>query len=89
MPRNPYVCLVIVASLGGMGIGGLVGLVLIAIFGREGPALLPALMAVGQVAGQAGGALASFLVQVPRGSVGLPEGTTPAPAPVSPERKAA
>lgn len=67
-PRNPYICIVIVAILGGAGILNSLGVILLALNGKEAPQAIVAL------ASAALGALASFLVQVPRGTAGATGG---------------
>lgn len=71
MNRNPYLCLGIVAALAVVAIEGMAGLIVLGVWGREGPALLPCLVALSSAVGSSLGALSAFLVQPPRGSVGI------------------
>jgi hypothetical protein len=65
MPRNPYICITIVGIMGTVSVLGLVGIFVLALFGKQSPESMITIVA-GAV-----GALSSFLVQVPRGSVGF------------------
>lgn len=69
--RNPWLCLTIVGFIGLGGIIGGVGMVLLAVYGKDIPPALAMLTAA------TFGSLSSFLVQPPRGSVGTgpPNGT--------------
>lgn len=67
-PRNPWVCILIISILGLVAIGGTVGMVLLPIYGK------PVAGELNVLVGGALGSLSSFLVQVPRGSVGAPTG---------------
>jgi hypothetical protein len=70
--RNPYLCLAIVVGLIVTALSGTWGMVLVALNATDGPALLPALVALGATVTTCLGSLSSFLVNVPRGSVGGP-----------------
>ena len=71
--RNPWLCIVIAGTLGVVAVTGMVGLVLLPAVGVESTGPLVAIVS-GCV-----GSLSSFLVSVPRGSVGVPEqAATPA-----------
>lgn len=70
MPRNPYVCLAIIISLAVTLLIGTCGMVWLAVLSKEPPSALVAVVSASI------GSLSSFLVSVPRGSVGLPEGKT-------------
>lgn len=63
-PRNPYLCLAIVVMLGLLAVVATGGIVLANLGGRDSPSSLVAIVST------CIGALASFLVSVPRGSVG-------------------
>lgn len=63
-PRNPYLCLVLVAFLGLAGLLGIGGIIFLAGQGITPPESLVA------VSGGALGALSAFLTNVPRGSAG-------------------
>lgn len=76
-PRNPYICLAIVLLLGFTVILGTGGMLFLAFHKCETP------QAVVAVVSGAAGSLASFLVQVPRNSVG---GDDPASRLVIPNR---
>lgn len=67
-PKNPYVCLTIVAILGSFGLLSLAGIIACVLLGHEAPSALIA------IASGCGGNLASFLVSVPRGSLGAEAG---------------
>jgi hypothetical protein len=64
LPRNPYICLAIIATLGTTLLIGTIGIIVLSFYGREPPQAL-----VG-IVGIAAGSLSSFLVSVPRGSAG-------------------
>ena len=72
-PRNPYICITIVGIMGTVSVLGLVGIFVLALFGKQSPESMITIVA-GAV-----GALSSFLVQVPRGSVGFPDSDPPPP----------
>lgn len=63
--KNPWLCLTIVGVLGMSVIVGLIGIIALALYDKQSPESL-----VGVVS-TAIGALASFLVSIPRGSVGV------------------
>jgi len=63
-PRNPYICLAIVLTLGGIAAVGMLGLLVLPAVGKQAPS------EVVPVVGTCIGALCSFLVSVPRGQVG-------------------
>lgn len=71
-PRNPYICLTIVVTLGLFGLMSVGGIVACALLSKDIPSALIA------IASGCGGNLASFLVSVPRGSAGY--GTDAKPA---------
>jgi hypothetical protein len=62
--RNPYLCVLIVTALGLCGIVGMVGVILMGLYGKEPPGSVVAIVS-GCI-----GSLSSFLVMPPRGSVG-------------------
>ena len=64
-PRNPYLCIVIVVALSLMGVMALAGMLYLSAVGKE-----PS-QAVVTLAGMVVGALSSFLVTPPRGSVAM------------------
>jgi hypothetical protein len=66
--RNPWLCLGIVATLGLTTLLGTGGLVVLAMYHVEAPQALVAVVT------GALGALSAFLVQPPKGSVGIPGG---------------
>ena len=70
-PRNPWLCVLIAACIGIVAVAGVVGTILVAMTGHDLP---PSLVAL---AGAALGSLSSFLVSVPRGSIGNEEGSKP------------
>ena len=72
-PRNPYICITIVLFMGTVSVLGLVGIFVLALFGKQSPESMITIVA-GSV-----GALSSFLVQVPRGSVGFGDPDPPPP----------
>ena len=63
-PRNPWLCVSIVFIIGLMGLTSDIGILWLSMLGKDPP---QSLVAIGS---GAMGALASFLVSVPRGSVG-------------------
>lgn len=63
--RNPWLCLTIVVSLALISLGGMCGIILLSYVGRPVPESLIA------IAATAAGGLGTFLVQPPRGSVGV------------------
>jgi hypothetical protein len=65
---NPYLCMVIVGFIGTLGLVALLGLVFLAWNGRTAPETLNSIIS-GSIC-----SLASFLVVVPRGSVGVGNG---------------
>jgi hypothetical protein len=69
--RNPWLCITIVLTLGAGALLGTVGLVVLALYHVDAPQALVATVATCY------GALSSFLVQPPRGSIGLAEGQKP------------
>ena len=71
MPRNPYLCLTIVLTLGLTMLLGLGGVILLTFAGKEPPSSLVAV-----ISGCAG-SLSSFLVSVPRGSAGWDDPNAP------------
>jgi hypothetical protein len=70
-PRNPYLCLTIVLTLGITMLVGLGGIIMLTFADKEPPASLVA------VVSGAAGSLSSFLVSVPRGSAGWGDPNTP------------
>ncbi len=70
-PRNPWICIAIIGILGVVAVGGLAFIGVLALQGKPGSGELNLLV------GGAMGSLSSFLVQVPRGSVGAPGGQVP------------
>ena len=62
--RNPYLCILLVAMLGLIALGGLAGIIGLAACGKPVPESLIA------IASGASGGLGSFLVMPPKGSVG-------------------
>ena len=66
--KNPYVCLTIIIILGAFGLLSLGGIIACALLNKDVPSALIA------IASGCGGNLASFLVSVPRGSVGAESG---------------
>jgi len=69
--RNPWLCVAIVIGLAAAGSLGLLSTVVIAVWGPDRPIVTAALLAVSNLASGALGALSSFLVQPPRGQVGM------------------
>lgn len=69
--RNPWLCLSIVVVLGVCGLVGTAGMILLPAYGKEIPQALVAIVS------GALGALSSFLVSPPRGSVGYTDGQDP------------
>jgi hypothetical protein len=69
--RNPYLCLLIVGVLGSVAISGTLGMIFMP-FVLGGDVRPPESLVA--VTSGAMGALASFLTQVPRGSVAAPGG---------------
>lgn len=67
-PRNPWICLTIVVILGLFGLLSLGGIIACSLMQRDVPSALIA------IASGCGGNLASFLVSIPRGSVGAESG---------------
>lgn len=65
--RNPWLCLAIVVAIAAMGLVATGGTTALAVYGREPPQIL------GYVIAGAIGALSSFLVSPPRGSIGMPD----------------
>src|SRR5262249_13111526 len=63
--RNPWLCIIIVAFLGLGSLSGSVGMVLLSVYDKKAPEALVAMTSL------CWGSLASFLVQPPRGSVGV------------------
>lgn len=76
-PRNPFICLAIVVTIGVTLLIGVAGMVLLSVNRIDVPASLVAIIST------AIGSLSSFLVSVPRGSAGIGD----PPPPVSPERR--
>lgn len=68
--RSPWLCLTIVGFMGSGALLGTVGLVWLAANHIEAPQALVAAVSICY------GSLSSFLVQPPKGSVGMPEGKT-------------
>jgi hypothetical protein len=66
--KNPWLCLIIVATLGVTVVLGTAGLVVLSLYHVDAPQALVAVVT------GALGSLASFLVQPPRGSIGIPQG---------------
>jgi hypothetical protein len=62
--RNPWLCMIIVCTLGLGGLAGIAAIILLSYHDREIPQALVAIVS-GTI-----GALSSFLVSPPRGSVG-------------------
>jgi hypothetical protein len=62
--RNPWLCIIILSALSAVTILGVLGLILLAFYGRPAPESLVATVST------AIGSMASFLVMPPRGSVG-------------------
>lgn len=67
--RNPWLCLIIVGALA----SPVIALSACGVMGRDPGAALV------EMAKYCSGALAAFLVQIPRGSVGAPAGHQPTP----------
>lgn len=76
--RNPYLCLTIVAILGVGGLIGVGGIIGLAACGKPAPEALIAIIS------GAFGALSSFLVSPPRGSLGVGATAEPQPAAIDP-----
>ena len=66
--RNPWLCITIVATLGLTLLVGVVGMVVLSAYGKTVPGELTATI------GTCVGALSSFLVMPPRGSIGTGNG---------------
>jgi hypothetical protein len=62
--RNPWLCVMIVASLAVNAMAGVVGIIILGCLGKPVPGELAWLVSTSV------GALAAFLVQPPRGSIG-------------------
>lgn len=77
-PRNPYVCLSIVLTLGLIAVVGIAGVVVSACRGGESSQALVAIVSA------CVGSLSSFLVAVPRGSHGHGGDQPPPAAPLPP-----
>lgn len=73
--RSPWLCVAIVLMLGGGMILCIAGIIALALNGRSVPEALVV------TAGTCVGALASFLVQPPRGSIGVSQERPPPPLP--------
>lgn len=72
--RNPWLCIAIVGTLGLTILIGVIGMVVLALYGRPTPTELVAVVTT------CTGAMSSFLVQPPRGSIGVGS-PTPLPPP--------
>lgn len=69
--RNPYLCLGIVAALFVIALGAMTCGTLVVLSGKESANVSAALASFISIGSGASGALASFLVMPPKGSVGV------------------
>lgn len=69
--RNPYLCLGIVAALFVIALGAMVCGTLVVLSGKDSATASAALASFISIGSGASGALASFLVMPPKGSIGV------------------